>query len=135
MAPLHDRNARPGRRGTPAEPSRHGFPPPPAWLIPASAQPSGRALTLFVVTAFDRPGAGELRARHRPAHLEYLKGRAAQMRAGGALLDAGEQPIGSMLIIEAAAEALVAGDPFREEGVFERVEVRPWRAVLGTWVG
>ena len=94
---------------------------------------------LFVVTAFDRPGAAELRVRHRPAHLEYLKGRANQIRAGGAMLDADEQPIGSMLIIEAAdraaAEALVAGDPFRTEGVFERVEVRPWRAVLGSWIG
>jgi uncharacterized protein YciI len=94
---------------------------------------------LFVVTAFDRPGAAELRARHRPAHLEYLKGRANQIRAGGAMLDSDEQPIGSMLIIEAAdraaAEALVAGDPFRTESVFERVEVRPWRAVLGSWIG
>lgn len=94
---------------------------------------------LFVVTAFDRPGAGELRARHRPAHIEYLKGKASQIRAGGAFLDADEQPVGSMLIIEAAdqatAEALVDGDPFQREGVFERVEVRPWRAVLGTWVG
>ena len=94
---------------------------------------------LFVVTAFDRPGAAELRARNRPAHLEYLKGRASQIRAGGAMLDADEQPIGSMLIIEAAdraaAEALVAGDPFRREGVFERVELRPSRAVLGTWIG
>jgi uncharacterized protein YciI len=93
---------------------------------------------LFVVTAFDRPGAGELRAKRRPAHLEYLKGKSEQIRAGGALLDPEDQPIGSMLIIEAAdqaaAEALVAGDPFRREGVFERVEVRPWRAVLGTWV-
>ena len=93
---------------------------------------------LFVVTAFDRPGAGPLRTRHRPAHLDYLKGKASQIRAGGALLDPEDQPIGSMMIIEAAdqaaAEALVAGDPFRREGVFERVEVRPWRAVLGTWV-
>jgi uncharacterized protein len=93
---------------------------------------------LFVVTAFDRPGAADLRARCRPAHLEYLKGRASQIRAGGAMLDADEQPIGSMLIIEAAdreaAEALVASDPFRTEGVFERVEVRPWRAVLGSWI-
>ena len=94
---------------------------------------------LFVVTAFDRQGAGPLRTRHRPAHLDYLKGKADQIRAGGALLDPQDQPIGSMLIIEAAdqaaAEALVAGDPFRKEGVFERVEVRPWRAVLGTWIG
>jgi uncharacterized protein len=93
---------------------------------------------MFVVTAFDRPGAGELRAKRRPAHLEYLKGKSEQIRAGGALLDPEDQPIGSMLIIEAAdqaaAEALVAGDPFRREGVFERVEVRPWRAALGTWV-
>jgi uncharacterized protein len=93
---------------------------------------------LFVVTAFDRPGALSLRTQHRPAHLDYLKGRAGQIRAGGALLDPEEKPIGSMLIIEAAdqaaAEALVAGDPFRRQGVFERVEVRPWRAVIGTWV-
>ena len=55
------------------------------------------------------------------------------------MLDADEQPIGSMLIIEAAdraaAEALVAGDPFRTEGVFERVEVRAVAAVLGSWIG
>jgi uncharacterized protein YciI len=94
---------------------------------------------LFVVSAFDRPGAGELRAKVRPAHLDYLKGRIGQIRAGGAFLDTNEQPVGSMLIIEAegqaAAEAFTAGDPFRQEGVFERVEVRPWRAALGSWVG
>jgi len=94
---------------------------------------------LFVISAFDRPGAGELRARNRPAHLEYLRGKASQIRAGGALLDASEQPIGSLLIIEAAdqasAEAFAAGDPYRLQGVFERVEIRPWRAVLGSWVG
>jgi uncharacterized protein len=94
---------------------------------------------LFVVSAFDRPGAGELRARIRPAHLEYLKGRLGEIRAGGALLDEGGQPVGSMLIIEAAdqmaAEAFTAGDPYRLEGVFERVEVRPWRPALGSWVG
>ena len=94
---------------------------------------------LFVVNAFDRPGAGELRAKVRPAHLEYLKGKIGQIRAGGAFLDTGGQPVGSMLIIEAddqpAADAFVAGDPFKREGVFERVEVRPWRAALGSWVG
>jgi uncharacterized protein YciI len=93
---------------------------------------------LFVVSAFDRPGAGELRAKVRPAHLEYLKGRSEKIRAGGAFLDEDGQPIGSMLIIEAAdrtaAEAFTAGDPYRLEGVFERVEVRPWRPALGSWV-
>jgi uncharacterized protein YciI len=94
---------------------------------------------LFVVSAFDRPGTGELRAKVRPAHLEYLKGKSEKIRAGGAFLDADQQPVGSMLIIEAddqaAAEAFAAADPYRLEGVFERVEVRPWRAALGSWVG
>ena len=92
---------------------------------------------LFVITAFDRPGALELRLQVRPAHLDYLKGKAAQIKVGGPLLNANDQPIGSLLIIEAddraAAEAFAAGDPYRE-GVFERVEIRPWRAALGSWI-
>ncbi len=94
---------------------------------------------LFVVNAFDRPGAGELRAKNRPAHLEYLHGKLEKIRAGGGFLDPSGQPVGSMLIIEAddqaAAEAFTADDPYSRAGVFERVEVRPWRAVLGSWVG
>jgi uncharacterized protein YciI len=92
---------------------------------------------LFVITAFDRPGALELRLQVRPTHLDYLNGKMAQIRVAGPLLDEDEQPIGSLLIIEAddrvAAEAFAAGDPYRREGVFERVEIRPWRAALGSW--
>jgi uncharacterized protein YciI len=92
---------------------------------------------LFVITGFDRPGALELRLQVRPAHLEYLKGQSARIKVGGPLLDDREQPIGSLLIIEAddrdAAEAFADGDPYRRQGVFERVEIRPWRAALGAW--
>ena len=94
---------------------------------------------LFVITAFDRPGALELRMKVRPAHLRYLEDRATQIRVGGPLLNESEQPMGSLLIIEAAdraaAEAFAAGDPYRAEGVFEKVEIRPWRAALGGWIG
>ena len=93
---------------------------------------------LFVITAFDRPGALELRMKVRPAHLEYLESRATQIRVGGPLLSENDQPIGSLLIIEAAdraaAEGFAAGDPYGKEGVFERVEIRPWRAALGDWI-
>ena len=92
---------------------------------------------LFVITALDRPGALEQRTRVRPAHLDYLKSRSAQIRVGGPLLDDGGQPMGSLLVIEAAdrnaAEAFAAGDPYSKEGVFEKVEIRPWRAALGDW--
>ncbi len=94
---------------------------------------------LFVITAFDRPGALDKRLEVRPRHLDYLNSRIAQIKAGGAMLNQNDEPMGSMLIIEAedqaAAEAFAAADPFAKEGVFERVEVRPWRAVLGAWVG
>ena len=38
---------------------------------------------LFVITAFDRPGALELRLQVRPAHLDYLNGKAAQIKLRG----------------------------------------------------
>jgi uncharacterized protein YciI len=94
---------------------------------------------LFVITAFDPPGALELRSQVRPAHLDYLNSEAARIKVAGPLLDENDQPIGSLLIVEAddrpAAEAFAAGDPYRREGVFERVEIRAWRAALGTWSG
>jgi uncharacterized protein len=94
---------------------------------------------LFVITAFDRPGALALRTKVRPAHFRYLEERATQIRVGGPLLNDNEQPMGSLLIIEAAdraaAEAFAAHDPYRLEGVFEKVEIRPWRAALGSWIG
>lgn len=92
---------------------------------------------LFVITALDRPGALEQRRQVRPAHLDYLKSRSAQIRVGGPLLDDSDQPMGSLLVIEAAdraaAEAFAAGNPYAAEGVFGKVEIRPWRAALGDW--
>ena len=92
---------------------------------------------LFVITAFDRPGALERRLQVRPAHLEYLQGEAARIKVGGPLLSEDGQPIGSLLIIEAdvrnAAEAFADAGPYRRQDVFERVEIRPWRPALGAW--
>ena len=92
---------------------------------------------LFVITALDRPGALERRLQVRPAHLEYLKTESARIKVGGPLLNENEQPIGSLLIIETndrnAAEAFADADPYRRQGVFERVEIRAWRPALGEW--
>ena len=91
----------------------------------------------FVIARFDRPGALERRQTVRPAHLGYLESQAAQIRPGGPFLDEDDQSVGSVLIVEAAnraaAEASAADDPYHDERVFERVEIRPWRAVLGAW--
>jgi uncharacterized protein YciI len=93
---------------------------------------------LFIVTAIDHPGALAQRLEIRPRHIEYLKGWAKQIKVAGALLDQGDQPMGSLLVIDAEgqaeAEAFAASDPFTLEGVFEQVTVRPFRALLGDWV-
>ena len=52
------------------------------------------------------------------------------------MLDAdGQAPIGSLLIIEseneASARALLAQDPYAHAGLFERVELFPWKRVVG----
>lgn len=93
---------------------------------------------LFMVEAFDKPGMLETRLSKRPEHLDYLKSFGVRLKVGGAMLNDDEQPLGSLLIIEAedreAVDAVVAADPFTKAGLFELVHIRPWRASIGSWV-
>ncbi len=88
---------------------------------------------LFVIIGHDAPNALEHRMKVRPLHLEYIKQQAAVVKLGGALLtDDSQGMLGSMLIIDvadkAAAEEWSKNDPYRREGVFVTVEIRPFRA-------
>ncbi len=90
---------------------------------------------LFAALCYDKPGALDLRLSTRAEHLAFLAKYAAQVKLGGPFLDAAEKPVGSLLIIECAdepaARALLAEDPYAQAGLFERVDVRPWRHVVG----
>jgi uncharacterized protein len=87
---------------------------------------------LFVVIGHDAPGAAEKRPAIRPAHLEHLRplAEAGRIRLAGPFLD----KTGSLIVLEAAsleeAWAIVARDPYVREGVFNRVDVKPFTAVL-----
>lgn len=88
----------------------------------------------FVVIYTDREGTQDLRADTRPAHLSYVADSGPMVAAGGALLDdAGELPVGSMVILEAdnlaQARAWTDHDPYTQAGLFESVMVKPW-----TWL-
>ncbi|GAB4149766.1 MAG: YciI family protein [Sphingomonadales bacterium] len=95
---------------------------------------------LFMIIARDKPGALATRLENRPRHLAYMQGEAARIRLAGPILSDDEpaQPIGSVLIIEAAdraeAEAFAAQDPYMLAGLFGAVEIKPWRETLGTWL-
>jgi uncharacterized protein YciI len=91
---------------------------------------------LFAAICMDKPGLAELRLATRPAHLAFLEQHGAHVRLGGAFLDnAGEKPIGSLLILDcadrAAAQALLDNDPYAKAGLFSSVELRPWRRAVG----
>lgn len=89
----------------------------------------------FVVLCTDVPNSAEKRNGARPRHLEYLQGLGSKLRAAGPFLaEDGKTMTGSMLIVEAdsieEARQMAAGDPYGAAGVFEKVEVRPWKWVL-----
>jgi uncharacterized protein YciI len=87
---------------------------------------------LFVIIGHDSPDGATLRPRVRPAHLENLKPlvEAGKMVIGGPFTDGS----GSLMIVdmESEAEALefARNDPYTRQGVFERVEVKPFRKVV-----
>jgi uncharacterized protein len=92
-------------------------------------------LPLFAAICLDKPNHVELRLATREAHLAFLAGHAAQVKLGGPFLDSAEKPVGSLLIVEAAdaaaAQALLAEDPYAKAGLFASVEVKPFKRVVG----
>ncbi len=93
-------------------------------------------MPLYAIVCKDKPGALETRLAVRPKHLGYLNASTG-LKAAGALLDDDGNPIGSIIVVEvedkAAAQAQADNDPFTAAGVFESVEVRPWRLAIGSF--
>lgn len=92
-------------------------------------------MPLYTIAAYDKPDVFDLRAATRAAHLDHLAAHADRVRLGGPWLDAEGRSVGSFLVVEAAdlahARALADGDPYARAGLFARVEVTPWRPVVG----
>lgn len=86
----------------------------------------------FVIIGMDGPDGQAKRKGLRQAHLERLK----RLESEGKLVLAGPfaDRSGSLIIIEAdsieEARAFIQKDPYVEQGVFEKVEVRPFTLVL-----
>jgi uncharacterized protein YciI len=87
---------------------------------------------LFVLIGHDGPNGAALRHTARPAHLENLKPLVdrGQMIIGGPFTDGS----GSLMIVDFASEAeaiaFAHSDPYVTQGVFDRVEIKPFRKVV-----
>ena len=86
----------------------------------------------YVVLTESDPATLARREALRPAHIAHL--RAHQhliLAAGGLLEDDGARGNGGVILLDtddrAVAEAFVAGDPFSQAGLFERVRIARWR--------
>lgn len=89
----------------------------------------------FAVEYRDIPNSGELRKSHRDAHIAYRKGLGDALLLAGPLLDdAGQSPVGSLVILSAdnlaAATALAQKDPYVAAGLFSSVKVTPYKIML-----
>jgi uncharacterized protein len=93
----------------------------------------------YAVFATDKPDMREVRERVRPSHRSYLRNAAQHnvfVRLGGpTLAPLADAMNGTLLVIEAdnldAVMQFVGNDPYMKEGLFSRVEVRPWDWSLG----
>lgn len=96
----------------------------------------------YAITAHDAPDTLSLRLASRPAHLARLQA----LQEAGLLLLAGPFPAidaldpgpagfsGSLIVAEfsdlEAAQAWAAQDPYKLAGVYQHVDVRPFKKVL-----
>ena len=90
---------------------------------------------LFVIYCRDKDDSQPVRLDNREAHLAYVDASDLEMLVAGPLLTPnGDSMIGSMLVVNAEdraqVEAFAASDPYRLAGLFESVEIHPFRKVF-----
>jgi hypothetical protein len=96
-------------------------------------------MPLFAVVAMDLPGAHDRRMAARPAHFAYVETIQQRIAIAGPLRTAEGGFAGSILVYDTAdieeARALLEADPYFAAGIWERPEVHPFTAAIGTWIG
>ena len=91
---------------------------------------------LFALICTDKPGAQDLRLANREAHLEFLQANRERVRLGGPFTTEDASGMtGSLIVMEGDSTedvaALAAQDPYAKAGLFESVDIRPWKWTVG----
>ena len=89
----------------------------------------------FVIIGEDRADALTNRQATRPDHLAYWKDKGAAFLAAGPFLNESDQPVGSLIIVEAQnldeARLWAEADPYMLAGVFDNLTVKRWNWLFG----
>lgn len=86
-----------------------------------------------MIYAVDKPDSADLRAHTREAHLAYIDQYRDSVHTAGPVLDDAGHAKGSLILMDfpdrAAAERFAENDPYARAGLFDRVEIAPWKQV------
>jgi uncharacterized protein len=89
---------------------------------------------LVLVHCIDKPGSADLRKNTRIAHLEYMIAAKSKITFGGPLLSDDGSTAGSAFAINveshAEFEEFLAGEPYCQAGLFEKVQVHSLRQMM-----
>lgn len=90
---------------------------------------------MFCLICMDRPGSKDLRLANRPDHVAYVLTSPAVATAGPFLGEDGKTMIGTLIVLDvetrAEAESWAGNDPYAKAGLFDRVEIHPWKHLIG----
>lgn len=108
-------------------------------VVAVAAKPED-AVVHFLLIAHDGTdkGAAERRRRAQPAHRDNARRLfdAGQLLIGGPLLDEAGRAIGSMGVFDFPSRvelmSWLSGDPYVTEGVWQRIEIRPFEPALSS---
>lgn len=82
----------------------------------------------------DKPDHLQLRVENRPAHLQHIQDSGV-VEMAGPFLDAEGGMCGSLVVLNVEtldqAKAWAEADPYAKAGLFQSVEVREWKKVIG----
>ncbi len=97
-------------------------------------------MSLYAIICTDKPEEGlRLRKENRADHLKWLEELGNTVVAAGPFLDEEGNPSGSLIIITSCsldkAREIAAQDPYARAGVFEKVEIRPWKWLINKPAG
>jgi uncharacterized protein len=82
----------------------------------------------------DKPDSLQVRLDNRPAHMAYIEATSVVEMAGPFLSTDGKM-VGSLIILSVDgltdAENWAKNDPYAKAGLFESVDIREWKKVIG----
>ncbi|NOX82458.1 MAG: YciI family protein [Alphaproteobacteria bacterium] len=89
----------------------------------------------FILFCHDRKDSLALRLKTRDEHLAYVASADVDILLAGPIFDGEDNPAGSLFVIAAAkksdVQSFADNDPYALAGLFETVEIRPYRIVAG----